>query len=446
VTAPVDPGIEAATAAVLAEMARSNATAEVGTPSLYAGRVVSSAATMRQNIVTQAQALIRSLWAEVNPWNGAEVERFTARAAEITVAAQRQVGLVAAESEFNQLAGLGLDYREVITVPSEVRGTRIDPDEGIVTPSRARTRRARATVTYVGDPAARDTPARESKVKITITGDPAEAYNRPARKFRFLVDGGMDERTAMDRATTQLDTITDTNAGLAARLTEAEALRRAEKAGVPILGQRRVVHPELSLGGTCALCLVASDREYKVGTLAPIHDHCKCTTSPITREHDPGGVLNAIDLEKLYDEAGGNGRDVLKRTRYVVDEHGELVTVYKPLREYKPRGQRTVERTSTTRPEVEVAPDTDAARMPYWQAPDDEVRRRIAALQAKKARRDRMYSGTMPRNVATQAASDLSALDNLTRVPPPTPTTARGNGCRRSWRGRGSAPAGSART
>lgn len=397
-TAPVDPGLDPATAAVLAAMAADEVTAEIGTPSLYAGRVISSAGAMRQNIVTEAQRIIRGLWAEVNPWNGDEVARFASRAADITVAAQQQVGMVAAESEFNQLAALDLEYREVIQIPSEVRGTRLDPDEGIITPSRARVRtrsdaparttpRKRTIVTYTGDDG-----EKPSKVRVTITGDPAEAYNRPARKFRFLVTEGMDENEAMARALTQLDGVTDTNAMLAARLGEAEALRRAEKAGVPILGQRRVVHPELSKGGTCGLCLVASDREYKIGTLAPLHDHCKCTTSPITETQDPGSILNAIDLERLYDEAGGNGRDVLKRTRYAVDEHGELATVFKP--------KGGVERTSTTRPTVKRDKKVPVDRLPYFEAPDDEVRR----------------GDTMPRDIATRAASDLAALSNLTGV------------------------------
>ena len=413
-TAPVDPGLDPATAAVLAAMAADEVTAEIGTPSLYAGRVISSAGAMRQNIVTEAQRIIRGLWAEVNPWNGDEVARFASRAADITVAAQQQVGMVAAESEFNQLAALDLEYREVIQIPSEVRGTRLDPDEGIITPSRARVRtrpdaparttpRKRTIVTYTGDDG-----GKPSKVRVTITGDPAEAYNRPARKFRFLVTEGMDEDEAMARALTQLDGVTDTNAMLAARLGEAEALRRAEKAGVPILGQRRVVHPELSKGGTCGLCLVASDREYKIGTLAPLHDHCKCTTSPITETQDPGSILNAIDLERLYDEAGGNGRDVLKRTRYAVDEHGELATVFKPT--------GGVERTSTTRPTVKRDKKVPVDRLPYFEAPDDEVRRRIAKIREAQARRERLYGGTMPRDIATRAASDLAALSNLTGV------------------------------
>lgn len=399
-TAPVDTGLDPATAAVLAALATDAATAEVGTPSLYAGRVISSASVMRQRMVADAQRMIRGLWREVNPWQGEEVARFASRAADITVAVQQQVGRVAVESEFNQLAGLGLDYREVITIPSEVRGTRIDPVEGITTPTRARTR---ATVTYTGD-----VETKPAKVRVTVTGDPAEAYNRPARKFRFLVTEGMDTAEAMERAVRQLDDVTDTNAMLAARLGETEALRRAERAGVPILGQRRVVHPELSKGGTCALCLVASDREYAIGTLAPIHDHCKCTTSPITEVHDPGSILNAIDLERLYDEAGGNGRDVLKRTRYQVDEHGELATVFKP--------KGAVERTSTTRPAVKRDKTTAVDKLPYFQAPDDEVRRRIDKIRERQTRRERLYSGTMPRDVATKAASDLAALANLTGV------------------------------
>ena len=396
-TAPAPAGLDPATAAVLAQMARDEVTAEVGTPSLYTGRVVASAATLRERIVAEAQQLLRTMWREVNPWKGQEVERFARQAADITVAVQQQAGRLAVESEFAQLDALDLRYREVIEIPAEVRGTDIDPEAGIVTP----TRRKRSTVTYTGD-----TPAKPSKVRVTVNGDPAEAYNRPARKFRFLVTEGMDIEAAMEQATQQLDTITDTNATLAGRLGEAEALRRAAKAGVPILGQRRVVHPELSRGGTCGLCLVAADREYKVGTLAPIHDHCNCTTSPITLTHDPGSILNAVDLERLYGEAGGTGRDVLKRTRYQVDEHGELVTVFHP--------KAKAERTTTTRPTGRPDPKTPADRLPFWQAPNDELRRRVDRLRQAQDRRARLYGDEMPRDVANKAASDLAALTNLT--------------------------------
>ena len=93
---------------------------------------------------------------------------------------------------------------------------------------------------------------------------------------------------------------------------------------------RRVIHPELSKGGTCGMCVVASDRVYKTGTLMPIHANCECTVAPIAGDDDPGHRINAADLRRLYGDAGGTGRAGLKRTRYRIDEHGELGPVLTP--------------------------------------------------------------------------------------------------------------------
>jgi hypothetical protein len=55
-----------------------------------------------------------------------------------------------------------------------------------------------------------------------------------------------------------------------------------------IRGYRRVIHPELSKGGTCGLCVAASDRIYHVSELRAVHGRCECTTLPIVGEQDPG--------------------------------------------------------------------------------------------------------------------------------------------------------------
>jgi len=92
-----------------------------------------------------------------------------------------------------------------------------------------------------------------------------------------------------------------------------------------IRGYRRVIHPELSKGGTCGLCIAASDRIYSVKELKALHDRCECTVLPIVGEKDPGSGLNNLDLKTLYRNAGGStSREQLKKTAYKVDEHGEL--------------------------------------------------------------------------------------------------------------------------
>jgi hypothetical protein len=88
---------------------------------------------------------------------------------------------------------------------------------------------------------------------------------------------------------------------------------------------RRVLRPELSVTGSCGLCIAASDRIYRVRELMPIHPpSCKCTTLPIVGDDDPGRSLNRVDLDRLYAEAGSTAAADLRRTRYKVNEHGEF--------------------------------------------------------------------------------------------------------------------------
>jgi hypothetical protein len=91
-----------------------------------------------------------------------------------------------------------------------------------------------------------------------------------------------------------------------------------------IRGYRRILRPYLSEGGSCGLCIAAADRIYKREDLLPIHAKCKCITLPVTKAADPGLKLNTDDLAQLYTDAGGTSRAKLKRTRYRIEEHGEL--------------------------------------------------------------------------------------------------------------------------
>lgn len=93
------------------------------------------------------------------------------------------------------------------------------------------------------------------------------------------------------------------------------------------IGYRRVIHPELSAGGTCGLCVAASHRFYHVRDLDPIHDRCKCTVLPVTEDADPGKDLNDADLQDVYRAAGTTDGPTLKQARFRVDEDGDLVTV-----------------------------------------------------------------------------------------------------------------------
>lgn len=110
---------------------------------------------------------------------------------------------------------------------------------------------------------------------------------------------------------------------------------RESAAGRPpkVIGYRRIVHPDRSVGGVCGMCIVAATRIYKRGDLRKIHDNCKCTVAQITAASDPGDALNKLDLPGLYRQADGTGRADLKRTRYKGNPYdGDLTATLVPKR------------------------------------------------------------------------------------------------------------------
>lgn len=95
-----------------------------------------------------------------------------------------------------------------------------------------------------------------------------------------------------------------------------------------VIGYRRVPHPELSKGGTCGLCIVASDRIYRRGNLRKIHERCGCQVVEVTAANDPGGALNDLELGDIYAASGAIGaadRSALSHVRVQYDEQGRLV-------------------------------------------------------------------------------------------------------------------------
>lgn len=153
------------------------------------------------------------------------------------------------------------------------------------------------------------------RVGITHPG----AYGRVADQYRYDVSRGVAPTQALERATERAGTIARTDVDLAFRKQAQAVLEKA-----PVSGYRRVIHPELSRGGSCGLCVVASDRVYFKADLLPIHDNCRCGILPIFGDDDPGSKLNKADLKGVYAAAGSTGAADLKRTRFVVHQHGEL--------------------------------------------------------------------------------------------------------------------------
>ena len=150
--------------------------------------------------------------------------------------------------------------------------------------------------------------------------DWSSVYGRVADTVRLQVARGASLDHAVTVGLQRADTMVRWDSGLARR----EQWRQSLAANPQAIGWRRVIHPELSRGGTCGLCIAAADRIYSIATLAPLHGRCRCSVAPVTRTADPGGTLNDEDLKRVYESAGSTAAEDLKRVRYNVHQHGEL--------------------------------------------------------------------------------------------------------------------------
>lgn len=147
-----------------------------------------------------------------------------------------------------------------------------------------------------------------------------EVYGRVTDTYRYQKSLGKSDEGARQIAVTRAKVMAQTDTQLAQRA-QSRQFMMAKK----VTGYRRVIHPEVSRGGTCGLCIAASDRIYSRGDLMPIHDRCACTTMAITAGADPGSQMNRSDLRALYQKADGSTSGAaLKKVRYTVHENGEL--------------------------------------------------------------------------------------------------------------------------
>lgn len=151
-----------------------------------------------------------------------------------------------------------------------------------------------------------------------VTAD--EVWQRPAVQYRYAASQGASPQEALAVATRRAVNLADDDRQLADRWVAREKLQSMPA----VIGYRRIIRPELSVSGTCGLCVVAADRKYYVEELRAIHERCKCTTMPIFAQSDPGRSLNEQDLAAIYKAAGSTGAADLKRTRFKVEDHGEL--------------------------------------------------------------------------------------------------------------------------
>lgn len=161
---------------------------------------------------------------------------------------------------------------------------------------------------------------RTPRVPIRNGVDMRLVHHRPAEAYKKAIATGSTHAEALVKAGLRAKGLAFTDLSLQARGAQQAVLARA---GITTF--RRVIRPELSKTGTCGMCIVAADRIYNTGDLMPIHPpSCNCVVMPIIGDNDPGRSLNREDLGQLYEDAGSNKADDLRRTRYTVNQHGEF--------------------------------------------------------------------------------------------------------------------------
>ena len=159
---------------------------------------------------------------------------------------------------------------------------------------------------------------------IPVPTDPrgvpqSQVWARPAEQYRYARSAG--DPDPLGRAVGRALTIAEDDAALAERVVTRTALRSVKG----VRGYRRLVHPEMSQGGSCGLCVAAADQMYSVGDLMPIHTHCRCSVMPvIAGRPDPKSLNGKFSYEDVASAAGSTSASDLSNVRVRVTDHSEL--------------------------------------------------------------------------------------------------------------------------
>lgn len=281
---------------------------------LVTSRAILGAAQVTENVSDATTRIIAALWASVNPYDDKSVADFVAQAGKIIVGSQKSVATAATAGQLMQLRAVGITQSVPVSIPDGVRGHSVTfgPKKVVVHADTSDIEYQQADTT----------------VERTVTkadAAPDQIFQRAAIAYRYEKSLGADDGMAAAAARQKIVDIVDGNLILAQRLAEQQTLSSVHNLDKRVVGYRRVIHPELSKGGVCGLCVAASSRKYKISTLRPVHNRCHCSIAPITDQHDVGNLLNDQDLDKLYDQAGEStyGKD-LKQTRFELVDHNEL--------------------------------------------------------------------------------------------------------------------------
>lgn len=274
------------------------------------GVAAAGAAVITSRVALTTAGMIAALFAGINPYSPKEVADFAARAGQIIIGSQRTVANAHTAAQQLALRAVGVNVAVPVVIPDNVRG---------------------ATVTFGGGMPKVHAPAdttvdyddgRDQKIPKS-DATPGRVFERAAETYRYEKSVGKDDAAAGEAAQERISKTVDNNLILAARLASQQTLVRAAAKDDRIIGYRRLIHPELSKGGVCGLCVAAADRVYHVKELQPIHDRCNCSVSVVTTAHDPGHTLNQDDLDRLYVGGATSGKE-LKKTRYQIVQHHEL--------------------------------------------------------------------------------------------------------------------------
>lgn len=279
-------------------------------------QAVTGAAVTQQAVTDLTTGIIHGLWRQINPYSPKEVRDFAQQAGRLVISAQRTVANVHTAAQLLQLRALGINIPVSVTIPDQVRGASVTFGKTPTVHAPTETK-----VAY------QDGAETVKKVEAT----PDRVFERAAETYRYEKSVGTDTQAANQAAEDRIAKTVDNNLILSARLAAQQTLVRVAEKDERITGYRRIIHPELSKGGVCGLCVAASDRVYHVKELQPIHNRCRCSISAVTTAHDPGLKLNQDDLDRLYTHAAeaapgerSTSAAALKKTRYQIVQHHEL--------------------------------------------------------------------------------------------------------------------------
>jgi hypothetical protein len=204
----------------------------------------------------------------------------------------------------------------------------------------------------------------------------------------------------LDAALQRAADVANTDTQRVTQLQSAKTLQNAADNGAPVIGWRRVIHPEMSKSGTCGLCVAASTRIYKTDQLMPLHTDCQCTVLPVTLANDPGALINERDLNQIYGPSGGNTAALLKKTRFQILDNGELGPSLTP-EGAKQRSPLQV--AADTRP-APVRSLSDARKQKQLRALSDSLQRSLARIDSELMPADpaqwQQYRDTLAERVA----------------------------------------------